>query len=231
MRMDVRVLRGRAVPTSFIAMQARGAELEVQVASLRQEVAELRMVLKSCKQREEVKPLKEGTANASETEQMIRSDAVEELAPSSENGHVNVSPMKHHDTPMPVCSNPAGMVEYWKQMYREASERLQDLQEEVSLVQLELADERHVHDLRSLADSARKLEIQELQAVQGRADINIEYLKNVLLGFFESGELPLNKQVLIVLDRLMLFTPQDRARIWKAEGKSHNAGWVSSLFK
>eukprot|EP00892_Ulva_mutabilis_P007322 jgi/Ulvmu1/4962/UM207_0006.1 len=123
------------------------------------------------------------------------------------------------------------LADYWKQMYTEASQRAQELRKEVSLVQMELEDERHVHELRTLADGARKLEIQELQAVQGRADLNVEYLKNVLLGFFESGELPLNKQVLVVLDRLMLFTPQDRARVWKAEGRLQKPGWVPSLFK
>lgn len=214
-------------------MQARGAELEVEVASLRQEVVEARMALQSSRQREEPEALAEGAHYASGTEQMDRSVAVEQLAQISVKGYVVASPTKRHNSPPHTCSSSdtAGMVEYWKQMYSEASERLQDLQEEVSLVQLELEDERHVHELRSLADSARKLEIQELQAVQGRADINIEYLKNVLLGFFESGELPLNKQVLIVLDRLMLFTQQDRARLWKTEGKFHKAGWVSSLFK
>lgn len=118
----------------------------------------------------------------------------------------------------------------WRQMYSEASGEVQKLQKELLLVQRELEDERHVHELRSLADGARKLEIQELQAVQGRADLNIEYLKNVLVGFFESGELPLNRQVLICLDRLMLFTPQDRARIWKTEEHGQK-GWISRFFQ
>lgn len=147
-------------------------------------------------------------------------------------GHGSEQPpeWKFHLPKLMSGSDTVALIDYWKQMYNEASARLQRLQEEVSLVQMELDDERHVHELRSLADGARKLEIQELQAVQGRAELDIEYLKNVLLGFFESGDLPLNKQVLIVLDRLMLFTPQDRARIWKTEAKSQKVGWVSSLF-
>jgi hypothetical protein len=153
------------------------------------------------------------------------------------------------------------MVDYWKRLYDDTSLRAQALQRELSLVQTELADERHVHELRDLADGARKIEIRELQASQGRSVIDVEYLKNALVGFFESGELNFNPQVLVILDRLLLFTAQDRyvaaqtscsltlqlfqventkrvyeylcrARIWKSEGaRNKESGFVMSFFR
>jgi GRIP domain len=114
------------------------------------------------------------------------------------------------------------VTEYWKR-------RCTGLQQELSLVQDDLADQMHVHELRDLADGARKLEIQELQAVRSRSTVNVEYLKNALIGFFEAGQLPFNEQVLVVLDRLLSFTAQDRARIWKSK-KGDSRNLVSSLF-
>lgn len=212
-------------------LQAKQAELEAEVESLRRELRTSRADEQLARQHQQWYTGASGKAGDARST-VCASGALKHVTGQLQEASGFVA-LHQHGTLHRASSNQetTDLVEYWKQLYTESSERTQHLQKEVSLVQMELEDERHVHELRTLADGARKLEIQELQAVQGRADINIEYLKNVLLGFFESGELPLNKQVLVVLDRLMLFTPQDRARVWKAEAKRHTAGWVPSLFK
>lgn len=211
-------------------MQGKRAELEAELLSLRRAMEASRAVQSSARGREDVAT---ADAAADGKDASWPPGALEAGASGVLRGERGPMP-QGRPSPLPRATSnqdSTDLVDYWKQMYTEASKHTQQLQKEVSLVQMELDDERHVHELRTLADGARKLEIQELQAVQGRAGLNVEYLKNVLLGFFESGELPLNKQVLVVLDRLMLFTPQDRARVWKAEGKLQKAGWVPSLFK
>jgi GRIP domain len=98
-------------------------------------------------------------------------------------------------------------------------QHVQALQQEVALLRADLVDEQNTHQLRDLADTARRREIQELQARSGRSQLDVEYLKNVLVGFFESGELPANPQVLTVLARLLCFTDADRSRLLRSTSK------------
>ena len=104
-------------------------------------------------------------------------------------------------------------VEYWRRCYEDAQGRVAALERDVAASQRELRDERHAHELRSLADAARRNEIAELQARQARGSVDVEYLKNCLIGFFESGALPAHEQVVSVLARLLHFTEHDRARM------------------
>ena len=106
-----------------------------------------------------------------------------------------------------------GATGYWRTQCNDALDRVASLETEVATIQRALGDERHAHELRSLADGAVKDEIAELRAQTGRSSVDVEYLKNVLLGFFESGELPANETVVSVLQRLLHFTERDRARL------------------
>lgn len=108
---------------------------------------------------------------------------------------------------------------YWQGCYAEAQARVAALDAELAAAQAELADERHAHELRSLADSARRAEISELQAQKGRSTVDVEYLKNALLGFFESGELPASAQVLLVLETLLCFTDKDKERLARVQAR------------
>jgi hypothetical protein len=102
---------------------------------------------------------------------------------------------------------------YWQKCFAEAQDRVVSLEGEIRSMQEHLADERHTHELRNLADCVRRDEIADLCAQKGRSSVDVEYLKNALLGFFESGELPANTQVLAVLERLLCFAEKDRERV------------------
>ena len=103
---------------------------------------------------------------------------------------------------------------YWKQCCEDAQQRVAAMEDEVSAMQRALNDERHAHELRNLSDSARRHEIAELQAQTGRSTVDVEYLKNALIGFFENGELKVcGPQVLLVLERLLYFTQNDKDRV------------------
>jgi GRIP domain len=106
-----------------------------------------------------------------------------------------------------------GSAAYWRERCEAAQGRVAALEADIVAIQRALGDERHAHELRSLADSARRDEIAELQARTGRSSVDVEYLKNALLGFFESGELRGGAQVLLVLERLLCFSEKDRERV------------------
>lgn len=55
------------------------------------------------------------------------------------------------------------------------------------------------------------------------------YLKNVILGGFESGELPASSQMLPVLGRLLQFSPAEMERIQKRPGASGGSGGGSGF--
>jgi hypothetical protein len=112
------------------------------------------------------------------------------------------------------------MVQYWKGCFENAQQRVAALEAEVSSAQAELHEERHTHELRTLSDMAKHDEIADLRAQQGRGSVDIEYLKNALLGFFESGELPANTQVFVVLERLLCLTEKDKARLYRVQTKA-----------
>lgn len=51
-----------------------------------------------------------------------------------------------------------------------------------------------------------------------RGEVDLEYLKNVVIGGFESGELPASSHMLPVLARLLQFSPAELARIQSRRG-------------
>ena len=72
-----------------------------------------------------------------------------------------------------------------------------------------------------------------------RGDVDLEYLKNVLIGGFESGELPVSSHMLPVLERLLQFSPAELQRIQQRRNKgvgvagatASSSSGGSSLFK
>ena len=65
---------------------------------------------------------------------------------------------------------------------------------------------------RDRAQAVAKEEIAELERRACRGGVDGDYLKNVLLGGFESGELPARSALLPVLARLLAFSPAELAR-------------------
>lgn len=76
----------------------------------------------------------------------------------------------------------------------------------------------HVLLCRDTAQAVAKQEIAELRRQNKREGLDLTYLKNVILGGFESGELSTRSSMLPVLARLLEFSPAelDRARKPKA---------------
>ena len=58
-----------------------------------------------------------------------------------------------------------------------------------------------------------KAEVAELQRAAVRSTVDVEYLKAVLLGAFQSGELPPTSTMLPVLARLLAFSPDELKRL------------------
>lgn len=54
-----------------------------------------------------------------------------------------------------------------------------------------------------------KEEIAQLQRIERREQVDLEYLKNVVLSGFQSGELPPSSSMLAVLARLLQFSPAE----------------------
>ena len=83
-----------------------------------------------------------------------------------------------------LASNPdqEGVTDYWKK-------RCAGLQKELDLLQSDLADQMHVHELRDLADGAKTQEIHELQAVKSRSSVDVESVSYTHL------TLPTNREV------------------------------------
>lgn len=78
----------------------------------------------------------------------------------------------------------------------------------------------HRGGARDRAQEAAKEEINELRRQIGREGINVEYLKGVLVGAFESGEFPRSSSMLPVLQRLLQFSPSDMDRIHRQKRKA-----------
>eukprot|EP00884_Botryococcus_braunii_P017593 jgi/Botrbrau1/4517/Bobra.60_2s0008.1 len=87
------------------------------------------------------------------------------------------------------------------------------LSAKVSQLQAALAESENTHRLRDQAQEVAKEEINELRRQIGREGVNVEYLKGVIVGAFESGEFPRTSAMLPVLERLLHFSPADLERI------------------
>jgi hypothetical protein len=212
------------------AVQDTCAEMRVQIAELKQKLQASRaQAMLALKEKKDEIPVRihQTSAAGSQIPPLIPQPSSEAVSIADGAGQVATEKdadglMSQHS--LDLSSSPAheGVTEYWKR-------RCNELQKEVSLLQNDLADQMHVHQLRDLADGAKAQEIQELQAVKSRSTVDVEYLKNIMIGFFEAGQLPHNEQVQVVLDRLLSFTPSDRLRMNKHRRQTDKS-IVSSLF-
>ena len=205
-------------------LQDKCHELTVQVSELRQKLQASRaQAMLALKEKQDELPVRHNSTAAQSVQGYVELPAEPASVPDAA---AQVSPGKDTEglvTQQSLASNTGQeeMTDYWKK-------RCSGLQREVDLLQSDLADQMRVHELRDMADGAKTQEIHELQAVKSRSSVDVEYLKNALVGFFEAGQLPHNEQVLVVLDRLLSFTARDRSRIWKQ--RQNDKGIVSSLF-
>ena len=82
-------------------------------------------------------------------------------------------------------------------------------------MQAELQDSERTHELRDLSERVLKEEIQEMRRNEKRGDLDMNYVKNVLLKGFETGELDPQSSLVTVLSRLLEFSPQELEKIPK----------------
>ncbi len=66
---------------------------------------------------------------------------------------------------------------------------------------------------RDQAQEVAKQEIADLRRQTKREGLDVNYLKNVILGAFEAGELPVKSSMLQVLARLLEFSPAELERV------------------
>ena len=118
---------------------------------------------------------------------------------------------------------------YWKMRFQEDQVRLAAAETQLAELQALLEDEQRTHQLRDMADKVRREEMEELAASRQRSAVDVDYLKNVLVGFFEKGQLPANQQVINVLALLLQFSEKDKERIRK--GGPRDAATAQNLFK
>ena len=68
-----------------------------------------------------------------------------------------------------------------------------------------------------------------LHRSDARGSVNVDYVKNVLLNGFESGELSSDSSMVPVLARLLHFSPAELARIKRAKPTSSSSSMSRSL--
>lgn len=88
-------------------------------------------------------------------------------------------------------------------------ESISKLKERIAYLERELADSEKTHALRDKATSVLKEEIAELYRQEKRSAVDIDYVKNVLVDSFSRGELNPSSGMLMVLARLLHFSPAE----------------------
>ena len=73
---------------------------------------------------------------------------------------------------------------------------------------------------RDTAQAVAKQEIAELRRQNKREGLDLTYLKNVILGGFEMGELSTRSSMLPVLARLLEFSPAELDRAMKLRART-----------
>ena len=73
---------------------------------------------------------------------------------------------------------------------------------------------------RDTAQAVAKQEIAELRRQNKREGLDLTYLKNVILGGFEMGELSTRSSMLPVLARLLEFSPAELNRAMKPKART-----------
>lgn len=96
------------------------------------------------------------------------------------------------------------------------AKHIRRLEEEVRHLQQEIEDSERTHALRDKANQVLKEEIAALQRSTSRDNLDVAYLKNVLVSAFENGTLPRDSPMVEVLGRLLFFSPDEFEKIRKA---------------
>jgi len=108
--------------------------------------------------------------------------------------------------------------------------RVGSLEARVAVVEEELAESEHTHDLRDKATAILKDELAELRRNAEAAGVDTVYLKRVLIAAFESGELACpndDNTALTIVSRLLHFSDSELQRCGKPALKRRNSktGW------
>lgn len=78
----------------------------------------------------------------------------------------------------------------------------------------------HMAGCRDKAAEVLKEEVAMLHRSDARGSVDVNYVKNVLLNGFESGELSSNSSLVPVLSRLLHFSPAEIQRVKQAKPAS-----------
>ena len=92
-----------------------------------------------------------------------------------------------------------------------SSETMEALRANVAALRAEIEDNQKTHELRDKATSVLKEEIEMLRRMQIRSSVDVDYLKEVLVNAFASGELK-GSQMIPILARLLEWSPDDMER-------------------
>ncbi len=102
----------------------------------------------------------------------------------------------------------------------EYKERIAELEELSSKLAASLDDSERTHQLRTQSEQILKEEIREMQREEKRGNVDINYLKNVVIMGIRKGEL--SGELVTVLSRLLHFSPEDLAKIPKQKSLLEN---------
>ena len=84
-----------------------------------------------------------------------------------------------------------------------------ELQHKIQELEAALEESERTHELRDRASQVLKQEVEDLKRASKRSDIDVDYLKAVLVKSFSCGELDSKSPIFDVISRLLHFSPKD----------------------
>ena len=84
-----------------------------------------------------------------------------------------------------------------------------ELQHKIQELEAALEESERTHELRDRASQVLKQEVEDLKRASKRSDIDVDYLKAVLVKGFSCGELDSKSPIFDVISRLLHFSPKD----------------------
>lgn len=84
-----------------------------------------------------------------------------------------------------------------------------ELQNKVQELEAALEESERTHELRDRASQVLKQEVEDLKRASKRSDIDVDYLKAVLVKSFSCGELDSKSPMFDVISRLLHFSPKE----------------------
>lgn len=88
-------------------------------------------------------------------------------------------------------------------------ESIMDLQTKVKELEAALEESDRTHELRDKASDILKQEMEDLKRASKRSDVDVDYLKAVLVKSFACGELDSKSHIFEVISRLLHFSPKE----------------------